>query len=187
MVIQVINTFFCTVLLCILAASSASVKSLLFLSFIMPILAWNVPLIYPVFLKRSLVFPILLFFSISLHYSWKKAFLSLLAFLRISAFIGYIFPFVLCFLLLFFSQLFVKPPQTTTLPPCISFSLGWFVHWLLYSVTCVHSSSGTLSTRSNPLNLFIISTVYHEGFDLGHTWMAYWFSPLSFLLAWILL
>ena len=41
--------------------SSASVRSFLFLSFIMPILAGNVPLIFPVFLKRSLVFPILLF------------------------------------------------------------------------------------------------------------------------------
>ena len=45
--------------------SFASVKSLLLLSFIMPILAWNVPLISPVFLRRSLVFPVLLFSSIS--------------------------------------------------------------------------------------------------------------------------
>ena len=39
--------------------SSASVMSLLFLSFILPILACNVPLLSPIFLKRSLVFPIL--------------------------------------------------------------------------------------------------------------------------------
>ena len=37
--------------------SSASVKSLQFLSFIEPIFAWNVPLVSPIFLKRSLVFP----------------------------------------------------------------------------------------------------------------------------------
>ena len=37
--------------------SSASVRSLPFLSFIMPILARFVPLISPIFLKRSLVFP----------------------------------------------------------------------------------------------------------------------------------
>ena len=43
--------------------SSASVKSLRFLSFIMPILAWNVPLGSPILLKRSLTFPILLFLS----------------------------------------------------------------------------------------------------------------------------
>ena len=34
--------------------SSASVRSLLFLSFIVPILAWNVPMISPIFLKRTL-------------------------------------------------------------------------------------------------------------------------------------
>ena len=41
---------------------------------------------YLIFLKRSLVFPILLFSSISLHWSLRKAFLSLLAILWISAF-----------------------------------------------------------------------------------------------------
>ena len=61
--------------------SSASVRSLPFLSFIEPIFAWNVPLVSLIFLKRSLVFPILLFSSISLHSSLKKAFLSLLAIL----------------------------------------------------------------------------------------------------------
>ena len=47
--------------------SSASVRSLPFLSFIEPIFAWNVPLVSLIFLMRSLVFPILLFPSISLH------------------------------------------------------------------------------------------------------------------------
>ena len=40
--------------------SSASVRSILFLSFIVPIFAWNVPLVSLIFLKQSLVFPILL-------------------------------------------------------------------------------------------------------------------------------
>ena len=39
--------------------------------------------------------------------------------------VGYIFPFLICLSLLF-SQLLVRPPQTTTLSPCISFSWGWF-------------------------------------------------------------
>ena len=43
---------------------------------------------------------------------------------------GCIFPFLLCFSLLFFSQLFVRPPQTTILPFCISFS------WSLPPVQC---------------------------------------------------
>ena len=66
--------------------SSASVRSILFLSFIVPIFAWNIPLVSPVFLKKSLVFPILLFSSISLHWSLREAFLSLLLILWNSAF-----------------------------------------------------------------------------------------------------
>jgi len=58
--------------------SSGSVRSIPFLSFIEPIFAWNVPLVSLIFLKRSLVFPILLFSCISLHWSLRKAFLSLL-------------------------------------------------------------------------------------------------------------
>ena len=38
---------------------------------------------------------------------------------------AYIFPFRLCFLPLFFSQLFVRPPQTAILLFCISFPWGW--------------------------------------------------------------
>ena len=87
--------------------SSASVGSIQFLSFIKPNFAWNVPLVSLIFLKRSLVFPILLFSSISLHSS-LRAFLSLLAILWNSAF-KWVY---LSFSLLFFSQLFVRPPQT---------------------------------------------------------------------------
>ena len=63
-----------------------SVRSIPFLSFIIPIFAWNAPLVSLIFLKRSLVFPIPLFSSISLHRSLRKAFLSLLAILWNSAF-----------------------------------------------------------------------------------------------------
>ena len=65
---------------------SALVRSLPFLSFIELIFAWNVTLVCLIFLKRSLVFPILLFSSTSFHWSLRKAFLSLLAILWSSAF-----------------------------------------------------------------------------------------------------
>ena len=39
---------------------------------------------------------------------------------------AYIFPFLLCFSLIFFSQLFARPPQIAILLLCISFSWGWF-------------------------------------------------------------
>ena len=52
--------------------SSASVRSTPFLSFIVCIFAWNVPLVSLIFLKRSLIFPILMFSSISLHLLFLK-------------------------------------------------------------------------------------------------------------------
>ena len=85
---------------CHFLISSAYVRSLLFLSFIMPLLARNVPLITPVFLKRYLVFPILYFSFISFHCSFKKAFLSLLAILWelcIQMDISFLFSFAFCF------------------------------------------------------------------------------------------
>ena len=114
--------------------SSASVinRSLLLLSFILPILAWNVPLMSLIFLKRSLVFSILLFSSIYLHCSFKKAFLSLLGILRNSVFSWVYFSLSSCLSLLFFSRLFVKLPQTTTLPSCFGDGVD---HHLLYKVT----------------------------------------------------
>ena len=81
--------------------SYASVKSLLVLSFFVSIFARNIPLVSPIFLKKSLVFPILLFSSISLHCSFKN-FLSLLAILYNSAFSwAYLFlsPLLFTFLL----------------------------------------------------------------------------------------
>ena len=82
----------------------------------------NVPLVSPIFLKRYLAFPILLFSSISLHCSLRR--LSYLSFLFSGTLqsVGYIFPFHLCLSHLFFSQLFVRSPQTSISPFCISFS-----------------------------------------------------------------
>ena len=59
---------------------------ILFLSFIVTIFARNAPWVFLIFLKSSLVFSILLFSSASLHCSFKKALLSLLAVLWNSAF-----------------------------------------------------------------------------------------------------
>ena len=87
-----------------------------------------------IFLKRSLVFPILLFSSISLHWSLKKAFLSLLAILWNSSFKWVYLSFSP---LLFPSLLFtaIWPPQSF----CIynlekamaphSSTLAWKIPW----------------------------------------------------------
>ena len=56
----------------LLLISSASVTSLAFLSFIVPILPWNLLSISLISSMRSLVFPILLFSCLSLHHSFKN-------------------------------------------------------------------------------------------------------------------
>ena len=86
--------------------SSASVRSILSLSFIVPIFAWNILLVSLIFPRRSLVFPILLFSSISLCWSLRKALLSLLAILWNSAF-RWIYLLILL-AILFFYCLFYK-------------------------------------------------------------------------------
>ena len=89
--------------------SSASFRSILFVYGTLLCLSCLI------FLKRSLIFPILLFSSISLYWSLRKAsYLSFLLFgtLHLD---GYIFSFLLCLSLLFFSQLFLRPPGTTIL------------------------------------------------------------------------
>ena len=84
--------------------SSASVRSIPFLSFIVPIFACNVPLVSLIFLKRSLVFPILSLPSISLYWSLRKAFLSLLAILWNSAFkwVSFLFFFAFMEIVIFY-------------------------------------------------------------------------------------
>ena len=119
----------------LLLMSSASVRSRPFLSFIEPIFAWNVPLVSLIFLKRSLVFPILLFSSISLHWSLRKAFLLFFGTLHSDEFI---FTFLLCFWLLFFSQPFVRPPQTAIL---LFFFLGMVL------ITAFHTMSWILESH----------------------------------------
>ena len=141
--------------------SSASVRSIPSLSFIESIFAWNVSLVSLIFLKRFLVFLFQLFSSVSLHWSLRKPFLSLLAFLWNSAFKwAYLSfsPLLLASLLFtaickassdshsaFFTFLF----PGDGLAPCL-YTMSW---------TSIHSSSGTLSIKSYPLNLFVMSTV----------------------------
>ena len=116
--------------------SSASLRSIPFLSFIEPIFAWNVSLTSLIFLKRSLVFPVLLFSSISLHWSLRKSSLSLLFFGTLQS-NGYIFPFLLYFTFLFFSQLYVRPSHTAI----FLFLHFFFFRMVLIPVSCTMSQT----------------------------------------------
>ena len=119
--------------------SSASSRSLLFLSFIMPIFAWNFPLISPVFLKKSLVFHILLLYSISLDCFLKKVFFSLFTILWNSTFIWvYLSLSPLPFTSLLFSTIF-KASSDNHFSFLHFFSFGWF--WSLSAVQCYEPPS----------------------------------------------
>jgi len=141
--------------------SSASVRFIPFLSFIVPIFVWNVPFVSLIFLKRSLVFPILLFSCIFLYWSLRKAILFLLAILWNSAFRWVYLSFSpLHFTYLLFSAIF----NTSSDNP-FAFLHFFFLGMVLITASfimswsSVHSSSGSLSITSNLLNLFVTSTV----------------------------
>ena len=135
------------------------------LSFIEPIFAWNVPLVSLIFLKRSLVFPILLFPSISLHWSLRKAFLSLLALLWNSAF-KWIY---LSFSPLPFTSLLSSTICKASSDNCFAFLHFFFLGMVLIPASCtvswtsLHSSSGTLSDLI-PWIYFSLPMYNHKGF-----------------------
>ena len=151
--------------------SFASVLSS-FLPFIVPIFAWSVPLVCLIFLKESLVIPILLFSSIYLQWSLRKGFLSLLAILWNCAF-RWVY---LSFSPLLFTSLLFTAIFKASLDSHFPFLHFFPMRMVLIPVSCtmsqtsIHSSSGALSIRSSPLNLSL-PLYSHKGFDLGDTWV----------------
>ena len=145
------------------------------MSFIGPNFAWNFPLVSQIFLKRLLVFCILLFSSIYLYCSLRLSFLSLLFFETLHQ-DGYIFSFLLPFFSL--SQLFVRPPEITVSPCCLSFSWRWFwspphIQFKKFLFTVLQA----LCLLDLIFWIYLLLLLYNfKGFDLGHTWMVYWFS-----------
>ena len=99
----------------------ASGRSIPFLSFTVPIFAWNIPLVSLIFLKRSLVFPIYCFPLFLCTDHWGRLSYLLLLFFGTLHSYGYTFPFLPCLSLSYFSckdslqerRLLVRPPQTT--------------------------------------------------------------------------
>ena len=159
-VLKICFVQFYSVFLTLFLISSQSFRSVEFLSFIEHIFAWNVPSVSLIFLRGSLVFPILLLSSIYLHWSLRKAVLSFLTNLGNTAFrcLYHSFsPFFFTSLLFtaifkasldtycpvfhFFSMRIVLIPASCTMP------------W-----TSVHSLSCTLFIQSSRLNLFLTST-----------------------------
>ena len=149
-----------------------SVRSITFLPFTVPIFVWNVPFISWIFLKRSLVFSILLFSSISFHWSLRKASLSLLGILWNSAFRWVYLSFSpLPFTSLLFSAIFKASSDNH-----FAFLHFFFLEMVLItasytlSQTSIPSSSGTLSNLISWICLSL-PLYNHKWFDLAHTWM----------------
>ena len=142
--------------------SSASVRSTPLLSFIEPILAWNIPLVSLIFLEEifslshSVVF--LYFFA---PITEEGFLISPCYSLELCIQMGIYLSFSLCFLLLFcFIAIWKASSQSH-----FAFLHFFFLGMVLIPVSCTmsqtsaHSSSGTLSIRSSPLNQFLTSIV----------------------------
>ena len=114
--------------------SSASTRSLPFLSFLVSIFGQNAPLMFSTFLKRSLVLPFYCFLLLLSTVDWRSAFCLFYLFFGTVHLIECIFPSLPCFSLHFILPLFIKPPQITTLRSCFSFSVDGFVCHLLYNI-----------------------------------------------------
>ena len=141
--------------------SPASISSLPFLSFIVTIFRGNIPLIFAIFLKRSLVFLFLLFSSVSSHSSLKETFLSLCYSPELCIQLG-----IPSLSSLLFTSLLSSSIHKASSDNHFDFFHLFFFGMLLVTASCtilwtsLHSSLCTLFTTSNPLNLFITSTVY---------------------------
>ena len=142
-----------------------------FLSFIEPVFAWNVPLVSLIFLKRSLVFPILYCFPLFLCIDcWGRlSCLSLLFFGTLHP-DGFIFPFLLCLSRLF-SAIYKASSDNH-----FAFLHFFFLGMVLITASCktlwtsIHSSSGTLSNLIPWIYLSL--PLYNcKAFDFGHTWI----------------
>ena len=84
---------------------------------------------------------------------------------------AYVFPFLICFSLLLFSQLFVRAPHTAILPFCIFFSCNRFCP--LSPVQCHEPPSivhQALRLSDLVPQIYFSLPLYNDkGFDLGHT------------------
>ena len=114
----------------------------------------------------------------SLLHCSLKTFLSLLAILWNSAFKWIYLPFSPLPVASLLSSAIWRLSQITILPFCISFSWGW--SWSLSPIQCQEPPSIVLQALCLSflipwicLSLWLYSL---KGFDLGHTWMVWWFS-----------
>ena len=149
--------FFCVFLPPVINILGSSVRSTPFLSFIVPILAWNIPLVSLIFLKTSIVFPSYCFPLILCVDHWRR-----LSYPSCSSAFKWVY---LSFSPLPCASLLFSAICKASSDNHFAFLHFFFLGTVLNPASCtmlgtsVHSSSGPLSIRSNPLNWFVTSTV----------------------------
>ena len=160
---------------CYLLISSASVRSIIFLSLIVHIFAWKAPLVSLVFLKRSLVFPFYCFLLFLFIDPWRKPeegfLISPCYSLELCIQMGISFLFTCAFSFSFYSAL-CKTSSDSHFAFLHFFSpLGmvWINASCTMSLISIHSSSGTLSDLV-PWN--ICHLYNYKWFNLSNTWLA---------------
>ena len=109
-----------------------------------PIFAWSVPLVSPLYLNRSKSLQLYCFPLILSLFTYEDVLISPCYSLEVCIPLGMSLPFSFAFHVLF-SQLLLSPPQVTTLPSHICFSWGWF--WWPPPVQCYKAPSIALQTK----------------------------------------
>ena len=140
---------------------SSSVRWIPLLSFIVPIVAWNVSLVSLIFWRDLWSFLFYRFpLFLCIDHLGRLSYLSFLFFGALDS-DGYIFPFSFAFHFSSFLSYICKASSDNQ----FAFLHFFFLGMVLITTSCtmlqtsVHSSSGILFIRSNPLNLFVDSTV----------------------------
>ena len=151
--------------------SSASFRSIPFLSFIVPIFAWNVPVVSLVFLKSSrLSHSIVLIYFFALT-TWEVFLTSLCYSLELCIQMDISFLSSFAFSLSSFLSYLLSSSDSH-----FGFLHFFSLHMVLIIASCtmlwtsIHSSSGTLSDLIPWIYLSL--PLYNlKGVNLGHTWM----------------
>ena len=105
--------------------SSASVRSLLFLSFIVPVFAWIVPLVTPIFLEISSLSHSIVFLYFFALFTEEGFLISPCYSLELCIQLSMCFPFSIAFAHFNFSAI-CKASSDKHFAFCNSFSWGWF-------------------------------------------------------------
>ena len=115
--------------------SSASIRSLTFLSFIVPIFGWSIPMVSPIFLKRSIFFTIYCFPLILALFTYEDFLISPCYSLEICISLSISFPFLFAVQFSYILSCFEGLPRQPLCLLTVVFLGDGFGHPFPYNVT----------------------------------------------------